>query len=97
MTTMNPHVDHPILLQPPLKIARGKRELGRTTIVPRRLHRCCLQGPLPLTLLKSLPRQLKPADPNGTLKTLNSQGMCMVINIPHKSRKKSGKRGTGVK
>ena len=97
MITTNPHVDHLILLQLPLRITRGKRELGRTTIVLRRLHKCCLQGPLPLMLLKGLPRQLKPADPNDTLKSLNSQGMCMAINIPHKLRKKSGKRGTGVK
>ena len=97
MITTNPHVDHLILLQFPLRITREKRERGRTTIVPRRPRRCCLQGPLPLTLLKSLPRQLKPADPNDMLRSLNSQGMCMVINIPHKLKKKSGKRGTGVK
>ena len=92
MITTNPHVNHLILLQLPLRIIRGKRELGKTTIVPRRLRRCCLQGPLPLTLLKSLPRRLKPADPNDMLKSLNSQGMCMVINIPHKSKKRSGDR-----
>ena len=97
MITTNPHVDHLILLQLPLKTTRGKRELGRTMIVPRRLHRCYLQGPLPLTLLKSLPRRLKQADPNDTQKSLNSQEMCTVINIPHKLKKKSGKRGTGVK
>ena len=97
MITTNPHVDHLILLQLPLKIIRGKRELGRTTIALRYPSRSCLQGPLPLTLLKSLPRPLKPADPNGTLKSLISQGMCTEINIPHKSKKKSGKRGTGVK
>ena len=97
MITMNPRVDHLILLQLPLKTTRGKRELGRTTIILRRPDRSCLQGPLPLTLLKSLPRQLKLADPDSTLRSLSSQGMCMVINIPHKSKKKSGKRGTGVK
>ena len=97
MITMNPHINHLILLQLPLKIIRGKRELGRTTIVLRRPNRSCLQGPLPPMLLKSLPRQLKLADPNDTLKSLNSQGTCMVINISHKLKKKSGKRGTGVK
>ena len=97
MITTNPHVDHLILLQLPLRITRGKRELGRTTIALRRPNRSSLQGPLPLTLLKSLPRQLKPVDPSDTLKSLVSQGMCMEINIPHKLKKKSGKRGTGVK
>src|ERR1700743_1378556 len=97
MIMMNPHIDHLTLLQLPLRIIRGKRELRRTTIVLRRPNRSCLQGPLPLTLLKSLPRQLKPVDPSDTLKSLISQEMCMEINIPHKSKKKSGKRGTGVK
>ena len=97
MIMMNPHVDHLILLQLPLRITRGKRELGRTTIALRRPNRSCLQDLLPLTLLKSLPRQPKPADPNGTLKSLNSQEMCMEISILHKLKKKSGKRGTGVK
>src|ERR1700743_2299116 len=97
MITTNPHVDHLILLQLPLRIIRGKRELGRTTTALRRPNRSCLQGLLPLTLLKSLPRQLKPADPNDTLKSQISQGMCTEINIPHKLKKKSGKRGTGAK
>ena len=96
MIMTNPHIDHLILLQLPLRITRGKRELGRTTIALRRPSRSCLKGPLPLTLLKSLPRRLKPADPNDTLKSLNSQGTCTVINSPHKLKKKSGKRGTGV-
>ena len=96
MIMTNPHVDHLNLLQLPLRITRGKRELRRTMIALRRTNRSCLQGLLPLTLLKSLPRQLKPADPNDTLKSLNSQGMCMVIKIPPKLKKKSGKRGTGA-
>src|ERR1700743_1458220 len=82
MITTNPRVDHLILLQLPLRIIRGKRELGRTTTALRRPSRSCLQGLLPLTLLKSLPRQLKLADPSDMLKSLNCQGMCMVINIP---------------
>src|ERR1700743_523275 len=89
MITTNPHVDHLILLQLPLRTTRGKRELGRTTVVLRRPSRSCLQGPLPPMLLKSLPRRLKPADPNGTLRSLVSQGMCMEINIPHKLKRKS--------
>ena len=97
MKMMNPHVNHLILLQLPLRVTRGKRELGRTTIALRYPSRSCLQGLLPLTLLKSLRRQLKPADPSGMLKSLTSQGMCMGINIPHKLKKKSGKRGTGVR
>ena len=97
MITTNPHVDHLILLQLPLRITRGKRELGRTRIALGRPSRSCLQGLLLLILLKSLLRQLKPADSSDTLKSLISQGMCMVINIPHKSKKKSGKRGTGVR
>ena len=97
MITTNPRVDHLILLQLPLRITRGKRELGKTTIALRRPNRSCLQGLPPLTLLKSLLRQLKLVDPSGMLKSLNGQGMCTVINIPHKLKKKSGKRGTGVK
>ena len=97
MIMTNPHVDHLILLQLPLRITRGKRELRRTMIAQGRLNKSCPQGLPPLTLLKSLPRQLKPVDPSSMLKSPNSQGMCMVISIPHKLRKKSGRRGTGVK
>ena len=81
ITMTNPHVNHPNLHQLPLRIIRGKRELGRTTITLRRPNRSSLHGLLPLMLLRSLLRQLKPADPTGTLRSLVSQEMCMVINI----------------
>ena len=97
MITMSPHIGHLKLLQLPLRITRGKRELRRTTTALRRPNRSSLHGLSPLTLLKSLLRLLKPVDPSDMLKSLSNQGMCMVINIPHKLRKKSGKRGTGVK
>ena len=96
MIMKNRLVDHQNLLQLPQGILRGKRELGRTTIPLGHPHRSSLHGLPPLTFLKSLPRRLKLADPNGTLRSLGSQEMCMEINISHKSKKKSGNRGTGA-
>ena len=74
MITTNPHVDHLILLQLPLRTIRGKRELGRTTIAPRRPSRCCLQGLLPLTLLMSLLRTTETSRPRWHAKVPKQPG-----------------------